>query len=146
MPGSRKGFKKLNARQLENFLEFLKIPFPNRVKVSGWLACGWGRNLVQVAHAQKTTCAQQKNHSHSWQQRAEISERNGEVKGEFSWFKCVFFEAIRLWEQQDQFLRKSSQSKLLKMVLESKEINKQLVIVLCQSLIGSCFFWDTTKT
>ena len=29
-------------------------------------------------------------------QRAERSERNGEVKGEFSWFKFVFFEAIRL--------------------------------------------------
>ena len=34
MPGSRKGFKKLNARQSENFLEFLKIPFSNRLKVS----------------------------------------------------------------------------------------------------------------
>ena len=33
------------------------------------------------------------------------------------------------------------QSKLLKMVLESKEINKQLVIVLCESLIRSCFFF-----
>ena len=27
MPGSRKGFEKLNAWQSENFLEFLKIPF-----------------------------------------------------------------------------------------------------------------------
>ena len=27
MPGSQKGFEKLNAWQLENFLEFLKIPF-----------------------------------------------------------------------------------------------------------------------
>ena len=34
MPGSREGFKKLNARQSENFLEFLKIPFCNRLKVS----------------------------------------------------------------------------------------------------------------
>ena len=34
MLGSRKGFKKLNARQSENFLEFLKIPFSNRLKVS----------------------------------------------------------------------------------------------------------------
>ena len=68
--------------------------------------------------------------------------RNGKVKGEFSWFKSVFFEAIRLWEQQDQLLRKSSQSKLLKMVLESKEMNKQLVIVLCQSLIGACFCFE----
>ena len=34
MPGSRKGFKKLNAWQSENFLEFLKIPFSNRLKVS----------------------------------------------------------------------------------------------------------------
>ena len=67
--------------------------------------------------------------------------RNGKVKGEFSWYKSVFFEAIRLWEQQDRLLRKSSQSKLLKMVLESKEINKQLVIVQCQSLIGACFFF-----
>ena len=34
------------------------------------------------------------------------------------------------------------------MVLESKEINKQLVIVQCQSLIGARFFFflDTTKT
>ena len=69
-------------------------------------------------------------------------ERNGEVKGEFSWFKSVFFEAIRLWEQQDRLLRKSSQSKLLKMGLESKEINKQLVIVLFQSLIGACFCFE----
>ena len=43
----------------------------------------------------------------------------------------VFFEGIKLWEQKDQLLRKSSQIKLLKMVLESKEINKQLVIVQC---------------
>ena len=34
MPGSRKGFKELNARQSQNFLEFLKIPFSNRLKVS----------------------------------------------------------------------------------------------------------------
>ena len=42
----------------------------------------------------------------------------------------------------------TSQIKLLKMLLESKEINKQLVIVVCQSLIGACFFFflDTTKT
>ena len=32
MPGSRKGFKKLNARQSENFLEFLKSLI--RLKVS----------------------------------------------------------------------------------------------------------------
>ena len=64
------------------------------------------------------------------------------VKGEFSWFKSVFFEGIRLWEQQDHFLRKSSQIKLFKMVLESKEINKQLVIVQCQSLIGARFFFE----
>ena len=34
-----------------------------------------------------------------------------------------------------------SQIKLLKILLESKEINKQLVIVVCQSLIGACFFF-----
>ena len=81
----------------------------------------------------------------SWRQRVERSERNGEVKGEFSWLKSVksdFFEAIKLWEQKDQLLRKSSRIKLLKMVLESKEINKQLVIVQCQSLIGACFFFE----
>ena len=54
--------------------------------------------------------------------------------GELSWFKSVFFEASRLWEQQDQLLRKSSQSKLLKIVPESKEIKKQLVFVRCQSV------------
>ena len=47
--------------------------------------------------------------------------RNGKVRGEFSWFKSVFFEAIRLWEQQDRLLRKSSQSKLLKWFLRVKK-------------------------
>ena len=141
MPGSRKGFKKLNARQSENFLEFLKIPFSNRLKVSDptfftvilirmvglwlrWKPCAGTRHV----HSQ--------NHSHSWRQRAERSERNGEVKGEFSWLKSVFFEAIKLWEQKDQLLRKSSQIKLLKMVLESKEINKQLVIGQCSCTVS----------
>ena len=153
MPGSREGFKKLNARQSENFLEFLKIPFSNRLKVSDptfftvilirmvglWLR--W-KPCAGNTCAERDMCTAGQNHSHSWRQRAERSERNGEVKGEFSWLKSDFFEAIKLWEQKDQLLRKSSQIKLLKMVLESKEINKQLVIVQCQSLIGACFFFS----
>ena len=99
-------------------------------------------------HMRRTRPVHGQTHRHSWRQRAERSERNGKVKGEFSWFKSVFLEASRLWEQQDQLLRKSSQSKLLNMILESKEINKQLVIVLCQSVIGACFFFRycTSKT
>ena len=142
MPGSRK--------QSENFLEFLKIPFSNRSESTRSYVYlhldpdGWP--VVEVAtlcgeHMRRTRPVHNQNHSHSWRQRAARSERNGKVKGEFSWFKSVFFEGIRLWEQQDQLLRKSSQIKLLKMLLESKKINKQLVIVVCQSLIGACFFW-----
>ena len=94
-------------------------------------------------HMRRTRHVHSQNHSHSWRQRVERSERNGEVKGEFSWLKSVFFEAIKLWEQKDQLLRKSSQIKLLKMVLESKEINKQLVIVQCPSLDRCmCFFFE----
>ena len=32
-PEAGKGFKKLNARQSENFLEFVKMPFANRLKL-----------------------------------------------------------------------------------------------------------------
>ena len=142
MPGSRK--------QSENFLEFLKIPFSNRWESTRSYVYlhldpgGWP--VVEVAtffgeHMRRTRPVHQ-NHNHSWRQRSERSAEYGKVKGEFSWFKSVFFEAIRLWEQQDRLLRKSSQSKLLKMVLESKEINKQLVIVLFQSLIGACFCFE----
>lgn len=39
-PEAGKGLKKLNARQSENFLEFVKIPFSNRLKLhldpDGW--------------------------------------------------------------------------------------------------------------
>ena len=41
-----------------------------------------------------------------------------------------------------QSLIGACQIKLLKMLLESKKINKQLVIVVCQSLIGACFFLE----
>ena len=140
MPGSRKGFEKLNAWQSENFLEFLKIPF----YPDGWPVVEVGSLCGE--HMRRTRPVHSQTHRHSWRQRAGRSERNGKVKGEFSWFKSVFLEASRLWEQQDQLLRKSSQSKLLNMILESKEINKQLVIVLCQSLIGACFFfWDPVR-
>ena len=74
MPGSRKGFKKLNARQSENFLEFLKIPFSNRLKVSDptfftviltrmvglWLRWKLCAGDVRGTHAQNATCAQPK--------------------------------------------------------------------------------------
>ena len=99
-------------------------------------------------HMRRTRPVHSQTHKpkHSWRQGAERCERNGKVKGEFSWFKSVFLEENRLWEQQDQLLRKSSQNKLLNMILESKEINKQLVIVLCQSIIGECFFfWDNER-
>ena len=33
-PEAGKGLKKMNARQSESFLEFLKIPFSNRLKLS----------------------------------------------------------------------------------------------------------------
>ena len=148
MPGSRK--------QSENFLEFLKIPFSNRSESTRSYVYLHldpdGSPVVEVEplcgeHMRRTRPVHNQDHSHSWRQRAERSERNGKVKREFCWFKSVFFWGIRLWEQQDQLLRKSSQIKLLKMLFESKEINK-LVIVVCQSLIGTCFFffWDTTKT
>ena len=131
-----------------HFLEFLKIRFSNRSESTRSYVYlhldpdGWP--VVEVAtlcgeHMRRTRPVHNQNHSHSWRQRAARSEGNGKVKGEFSWFKSVFFEGIRLWEQQDQLLRKSSQIKLLKMLLESKKINKQLVIVVCQSLIGACF-------
>ena len=70
---------------------------------------------MRGTHAQNTTLCRAKLR----RQRAERIEWNGKVKGEFSWFKSVFLEASRLWEQQDQLLRKSSQSKLLNMILES---------------------------
>ena len=118
-------------------LEFLKIRFSNRSESTRSYVYlhldpgGWP--VVEVAtlcgeHMRRTRPVHNQNHSHSWRQRAARSERNGKVKGEFSWFKSVFFEGIRLWEQQDQLLRKSSQIKLLKMLLESKKINKQLVM------------------
>ena len=53
MPGSRKGFEKLNAWQSENFLEFLKIPF----YPDGWPVVEVGR-LCGGTHAQNMTCAQ----------------------------------------------------------------------------------------
>ena len=95
MPGSRK--------QSENFLEFLKIRFSNRSESTRSYVYlhldpdGWP--VVEVAtlcgeHMRRTRPVHNQNHSQSWRQRAARSERNGKVKGEFSWFKSVFFEIM----------------------------------------------------
>ena len=103
MPGSR--------RQWENFLEFLKIPFSNRSESTRSYVYlhldpdGWPVVEVETLcgeHMRRTQPVHNQNHSHCWRQQVERSERNDEVKGEFSSFKPVFSEAIRLREQQDQ--------------------------------------------
>ena len=97
-------------------------------------------------HMRRTRPEHNQNHSHSWRQRTERSERNGEVKGEFSCFKFVFFEAIRFGNNKINYWGnpvRANHKKWFSRVKKSTNNSwSYCTTVSVTKIIGACFFFD----